>query len=107
MEQKESATNAASGQEAGGKLARRRTTFKKGSAGVPPEDRGTPAAAPDRLDVKEKEQDSALLSRIRERAYGLFKSCGCQHGHDLEHWLEAERQVANAFSKSGSDRDVS
>jgi hypothetical protein len=30
---------------------------------------------------------------IRERAYQLFCESGYQHGHDREHWLEAERQV--------------
>lgn len=31
--------------------------------------------------------------KIRERAYLIFESSGRQHGHDVDHWLEAERQV--------------
>lgn len=30
---------------------------------------------------------------IRKRAYELFEAHGCQHGHDVEHWLEAEAEV--------------
>ena len=30
---------------------------------------------------------------IQERAYRLYLSSGCQQGHALEHWLEAERQI--------------
>ena len=30
---------------------------------------------------------------IRKRAYELFELHGCQHGHDVEHWLEAEAEV--------------
>jgi hypothetical protein len=39
-------------------------------------------------------QDPHLMARIRQRAYLLFEAGGFQHGHDLEHWLEAERQIA-------------
>jgi hypothetical protein len=35
----------------------------------------------------------SLEQEIRERAYELFVKSGYQHGHDREHWLEAERQV--------------
>ena len=30
---------------------------------------------------------------IRKRAYELFELHGCQHGHDVEHWLGAEAEV--------------
>ncbi len=30
---------------------------------------------------------------IRALAYQLFCEDGCKHGHDVEHWLEAERRV--------------
>ncbi len=35
----------------------------------------------------------SLEQEIRERAYEFFVKSGYQHGHDREHWLEAERQV--------------
>ena len=37
---------------------------------------------------------------IRKRAYQLFELHGCQHGHDVEDWLEAE---AHVMGKKGSD----
>ena len=30
---------------------------------------------------------------IQKRAYQLFELRGCQHGHDLEDWLQAEADV--------------
>lgn len=30
---------------------------------------------------------------IRALAYQLFCEHGCEHGHNVEHWLEAERRV--------------
>ncbi len=38
--------------------------------------------------------------RIQQRAYVLFQACGCEHGHDLEHWLEAERQITGLLDHS-------
>ena len=32
-------------------------------------------------------------SRIAERAFLLYAESGFQHGHDLDHWLEAERDI--------------
>ena len=34
-----------------------------------------------------------LQQRIAERAFFLYEQSGFQDGKDLEHWLEAERQV--------------
>jgi Protein of unknown function (DUF2934) len=41
---------------------------------------------------------------IRKRAYQLFELHGCQHGHDMEHWLEAEAEVTGR--KSGTSADA-
>jgi hypothetical protein len=30
---------------------------------------------------------------IRMRAYQLFQQRGCEHGHDLEDWLQAEAEI--------------
>jgi len=38
-------------------------------------------------------RDPQLIERIRQRAYLLFLAAGGEHGHDVEHWLEAERQI--------------
>ena len=34
-----------------------------------------------------------LGSRIADRAFELYMQRGEEHGHDLEDWLEAERQI--------------
>ena len=31
--------------------------------------------------------------QIRRRAYELWIARGCRHGHDLEDWLDAEREL--------------
>jgi len=43
-----------------------------------------------------------LGSRIAERAYELYLQRGHEHGHDMEDWLEAERQILpkEMFEKS-------
>lgn len=34
-----------------------------------------------------------LYQQIAELAYNLYLERGCQEGHDLDDWLEAERRV--------------
>ncbi len=34
-----------------------------------------------------------LQEEIQTLAYELYCQCGHEHGHDVEHWVEAERQV--------------
>lgn len=33
--------------------------------------------------------------KIARRAYALYESRGCEDGHDLEHWLQAERELVS------------
>ncbi len=35
----------------------------------------------------------ASQRRIRDRAFEIFEKRGSQHGHDLQDWFSAERQV--------------
>ena len=44
-----------------------------------------------------------LTTRISQRAYELFLARGGEHGHDLEDWLEAERQVTASDTELGRD----
>lgn len=37
--------------------------------------------------------EGPTTDQIAERAYHLFLERGCQHGRDMEDWLEAERQL--------------
>lgn len=34
-----------------------------------------------------------LQACIAQRAYELYEHGGCCHGHDLDHWLTAEREI--------------
>jgi len=43
--------------------------------------------------VRPGENQEAVQEEIRKLAYQIFCECGCEQGHDLEHWLEAERKV--------------
>jgi DUF2934 family protein len=43
--------------------------------------------------AKGSSQESAIHHRIAQRAFLLYEESGFRHGNDLEHWLEAERQV--------------
>jgi len=45
------------------------------------------------------EGDPQMLINIQQRAYGLFEAGGREHGHDLEHWLEAERQITGSSDR--------
>lgn len=36
---------------------------------------------------------------IETRAYELYLECGCDGGHDLEHWLAAEAQLRQERAK--------
>ena len=37
--------------------------------------------------------DGCVTDHIRIRAYQLFEARGCQPGHELDDWLQAEREV--------------
>lgn len=39
---------------------------------------------------------------VRERAYRIWESEGRPHGRDLDHWLQAERELA-AAAEPGAD----
>ena len=36
---------------------------------------------------------------VARRAYEIFESRGAQHGYDLDHWLEAERELTASKPK--------
>jgi len=37
---------------------------------------------------------------VARRAYEIWLSKGCEQGHDLDHWIEAERQLRQQASKT-------
>jgi hypothetical protein len=38
--------------------------------------------------------------KISERAYNKFMQRGGEHGHDVEDWIEAEKEVLDSLRKS-------
>jgi hypothetical protein len=82
------------------KSGKRRTTIRRAPAPSTEQAPTVPVAhQPDSGGSENGGRDPETVSRIRERAYALFQSCGCQDGHDLEHWLEAERQVIESENR--------
>ena len=39
---------------------------------------------------------------IARRAYGLYEERGREHGHDLDDWLQAERELQGALSSTAA-----
>jgi hypothetical protein len=44
---------------------------------------------------------------VARRAYELFEARGGEPGHDLEHWLDAERQLSQTFPSDSHDQSRS
>jgi HSP20 family molecular chaperone IbpA len=55
------------------------------------------------LDELEKVRD-----RITKRAYEIFERCGREPGHDLDHWLQAERELVwtPPMEVESNDREI-
>lgn len=47
----------------------------------------------DNKTAEERPDEAQLRSEIQQLAYTFYCQCGYEHGHDLEHWVEAERRV--------------
>jgi hypothetical protein len=62
----------------------------------------TPAAPARRAPVRTKQvtvdRHAPTSTQIAERAYQLYLARGAWHGHDMEDWLEAERQLTGTHS---------
>ena len=46
--------------------------------------------------------DESLEEQIRRRAYELYDECGCEDGHDVEHWLRAEVEIMGTSVKAAA-----
>jgi HSP20 family protein len=47
-----------------------------------------------------------LYDKIARKAFSIFEHDGYHHGHDLEHWLEAESQFLNPVPLELSETDI-
>jgi hypothetical protein len=43
--------------------------------------------------TSERPDQAQVREEIQQLAYTFYCECGYEHGHDLEHWAEAERSV--------------
>lgn len=50
---------------------------------------------------KDVPQRNATTRDVTHRAYELFVARGCEHGHDLDDWLTAEREVSRQGHREG------
>jgi hypothetical protein len=51
------------------------------------------ATADDRTPKPLAPSASVTAAEIASRAYDLYLARGCEHGHDVEDWLRAEREL--------------
>jgi hypothetical protein len=70
---------------------------KRGKAEKPSSERESGRRADHRPQLVARDQD--VIERIRQHAYLLFLAAGGEHGHDVEHWLEAERQIMGSSDR--------
>jgi hypothetical protein len=56
-----------------------------------------------RSDSQPRRRDS-ITEAIARRAYELFLERGSQHGHDLDDWLRAERELFDAMQAYKASR---
>lgn len=52
-------------------------------------------------------QAEPLREEIEQFAYHLYEQRGCQPGHELEDWLEAEKQLISAAGEAGATKQTS
>ena len=47
-----------------------------------------------------------LEAKIRFRAYELFQERGCEHGRDLDDWLQAEAEFLQQSDRAPAPRSI-
>ena len=56
---------------------------------------GAGVELPAKKDLAQQTDRPDLRAEIETRAYHLWRSDGGRHGNDLNHWLQAEREILN------------
>jgi DUF2934 family protein len=89
-----------------GKGGKGKTIIKRGKSepsapeGAPVENRAAPNGRQEaETSAGVERPDPDTIARIQQRAYALFEERGREHGRDLEHWLEAERQITGSSDR--------
>ena len=57
---------------------------------------------PDESRSLAKESADILDNDIARRSYKLYEERGNEHGHDVDDWLQAERELREAVSSSAA-----
>jgi len=68
---------------------------------------GRGQAMPSRRRSDSEPRRDPIKEAIARRAYELFLARGGEHGHDLDDWLQAERELAEAGRSSREPADRS
>jgi hypothetical protein len=64
---------------------------------------GAVTTAADRSSKSVPSQSAQVTGmEIARRAYDLYLARGCEHGHDLDDWLQAERELQDARSSTAA-----
>lgn len=58
----------------------------------------------DKKSAAEQPDQERLREEIQQLAYEFYCQCGYEHGHDLDHWAEAERRVLERDQKTRKTR---
>jgi len=61
-----------------------------------------PMAAVEQKPVTVRKSADVTHADIARRAYDLYLSRGTGHGHDLDDWLQAERELRDAVTSSAA-----
>jgi hypothetical protein len=105
MNEREGITQVREGQEEPRAKGGKKAAIKRSKGETPLQQQESEArrSAPDQPVSEGSErkdaQDPKVIAKIEQRAYLLFEAGGFEHGHDLEHWLEAERQISAASNR--------
>lgn len=52
-----------------------------------------------------EEVNMSMHSEIEKLAYELYQRCGCVCGHELDHWLEAEKVVMAKYAEGKKEEE--
>ena len=65
-----------------------------------PKKTGTTEKTADKQPTQEKDDTQQYLMMIAEAAYYKAESRGFEPGHEMEDWIEAEKEIMNALDQS-------
>jgi len=67
---------------------------------------GATATAADRAPASLMRSVTVTDSDVARRAYDLYRARGGEHGHDVDDWMEAERELQRSSSPPRRDAAI-